>query len=390
MVRRAERQRLDEGDAQREARLGIVGQALLRRADRSARRDRAGGAAPRRRWHGRRRGRPARRGRAPRVRARIRAAAPCAAPRRAGAARRGATAVPRRVGRGSAAPPERIERARAARLLGTRTAGPARSPAAARAGPSRRPSPPARRSGSRSPDGSRTSCRRGRGPARCRARRRPGCAPRTGSAPLRRRAPAWPAPRRARADCRASPRRRSSAPYSRVRLIASWTSIAAKGATITARIIASMLPRLSLPRKNRPKLASIEIAPAMVAVIVMTSVSRFFTCAARAPSPPPPRRGSSMASRPVVAATAAFCGLRPVAKALGCGRIDQIDARASAGRPAPRARWTMPKSCGQEAASTSLAPCMREHDPVGIPVGEEVHARGDEQGDDRAAGPPSV
>jgi len=39
------------------------------------------------------------------------------------------------------------------------------------------------------------------------------------------------------------------------------------------------LLRSRLPPKNMPKLASIEIAPAMVAVMVITSVSRFFTWA---------------------------------------------------------------------------------------------------------------
>jgi hypothetical protein len=110
-----------------------------------------------------------------------------------------------------------------------------------------------------------------------------------------------------------------SAPYSRVRLSASWTIIAAKGATITARIKARMLPRPSPPRKNMPKLASIEIAPAMVAVMVMINVSRFFTWASSCAITAATSSRLSRPSRPVVAATAACSGSRPVAKALGCG-----------------------------------------------------------------------
>ncbi len=60
-----------------------------------------------------------------------------------------------------------------------------------------------------------------------------------------------------------------------------------------------------------------EIAPAMVAVIVMVSVSRFFTCASSCAMTPATSWLSRRRSRPVVAATAAFSGLRPVAKALG-------------------------------------------------------------------------
>ena len=66
-----------------------------------------------------------------------------------------------------------------------------------------------------------------------------------------------------------------------------------------------------------PKLASMEMAPAMVAVMVMISVSRFFTWASSWAMTPAISSGVSRRSRPVVAATAAFSGLRPVAKALG-------------------------------------------------------------------------
>ena len=79
------------------------------------------------------------------------------------------------------------------------------------------------------------------------------------------------------------------------------------------------LPLLSRePEPNiMPKLAIMPMAPASVAVTVMISESRFFTCASSWAMTAATSRSSSMRSRPVVAATAAFSGLRPVAKALG-------------------------------------------------------------------------
>ena len=69
---------------------------------------------------------------------------------------------------------------------------------------------------------------------------------------------------------------RSSAAYSRVRLIAICTSMAPSGARINIAI-EPMMPGpwlLSrLPPKNMPNCATIEIAPAMVAVTVISSVS---------------------------------------------------------------------------------------------------------------------
>ena len=74
-----------------------------------------------------------------------------------------------------------------------------------------------------------------------------------------------------------------------------------------------------LPPKNMPNCASIEIAPAMVAVIVMISVSRFLMCASSCAITPATSSRDIVLSSPVEAATAAFCGLRPVANAFGCG-----------------------------------------------------------------------
>ncbi|MCR6659896.1 MAG: hypothetical protein NVV72_11285 [Asticcacaulis sp.] len=99
------------------------------------------------------------------------------------------------------------------------------------------------------------------------------------------------------------------------------TIIAAKGATI----IATSTPRmpawlfLRLPPRKKAKLPSMEMAPAMVAVIVMISVSWFFTWASSWAITPATSSCVRRRSRPVVAATAACCGLRPVAKAFGWG-----------------------------------------------------------------------
>ncbi|VCU08296.1 hypothetical protein RHODGE_RHODGE_01469 [Rhodoplanes serenus] len=116
---------------------------------------------------------------------------------------------------------------------------------------------------------------------------------------------------------------RRSAAYSRVRLIAICTSMAAIGATITISSEPTMpspplFSRLP-PPKNMPNWASIEMAPAMVAVMVMIRVSRFCTCASSCAMTPAISSRDSMFRSPVVAATAAFSGLRPVAKAFGCG-----------------------------------------------------------------------
>jgi hypothetical protein len=68
-----------------------------------------------------------------------------------------------------------------------------------------------------------------------------------------------------------------------------------------------------------PNCASVASAPAKVALTVMISVSRFLTCASSCAITPASSSRVSMRNSPVVAATAEFSGLRPVAKALGCG-----------------------------------------------------------------------
>ena len=76
---------------------------------------------------------------------------------------------------------------------------------------------------------------------------------------------------------------------------------------------------LRLPdEKNMPKLASIEIAPAIVAVTVMISVSRLLDVGELVRDDARDLLAATAGRRsPVLTATAAFSGLRPVAKAFG-------------------------------------------------------------------------
>ena len=111
-----------------------------------------------------------------------------------------------------------------------------------------------------------------------------------------------------------------SASNSRARLIAIWISEAAIGARIaTSSPTIGLAGRPSLSRglKNIAKLASIEIAPAIVALTVEIRMSRCFTWASSWAITPRSSRSDSTRRMPVVAATAAWSGLRPVAKALG-------------------------------------------------------------------------
>ena len=109
-----------------------------------------------------------------------------------------------------------------------------------------------------------------------------------------------------------------SASYSRDRLIAICTRAAAVGARTMIRIVPTIPSGLlRLLPISQPQVASMEIAPAMVAVMVMVRVSRFFTWASSWAMTPATSSGLRRRSSPVVAATAAFSGFRPVAKALG-------------------------------------------------------------------------
>jgi hypothetical protein len=102
----------------------------------------------------------------------------------------------------------------------------------------------------------------------------------------------------------------------RDRLIATCTSIAATGARIATSTPTMPSGLRGLP-KNNAKLASMPTAPAIVAVTVMISVSRLRTWASSCAITPAISSRLRRSSRPVVAATAAFSGLRPVAKAFG-------------------------------------------------------------------------
>ena len=110
----------------------------------------------------------------------------------------------------------------------------------------------------------------------------------------------------------------ASASYSRAREIAICTIIAAIGARIIARIPPNMPPRPSRLPANSIMLPIIAIAPAMVAVMVMVSVSRWWIWASSWAITPSISSADRWFSRPCVTATAEFSGLRPVAKALGC------------------------------------------------------------------------
>ncbi|MNR16820.1 hypothetical protein D3C85_1334490 [compost metagenome] len=135
-----------------------------------------------------------------------------------------------------------------------------------------------------------------------------------------------------------------SASNSRAREIAIWISEAASGARIATAMLAIGLDRLpfsSRPPKNIAMLASAEIAPAIVAAMVEVRMSRCFTCASSCAITPRSSRSDSTRRMPVVAATAACSGLRPVAKAFGASSL--IRYTRGIGRPARCARsCTMP------------------------------------------------
>ncbi len=151
-----------------------------------------------------------------------------------------------------------------------------------------------------------------------------------------------------------------SASYSREREIAICTMEAASG----ARIIMAMVPMMPKPLRlslllpeKAAKLASMETAPASVAVMVMVSVSRLRIWASSWATTPATSSRVSMLRRPVFTATAAFSGLRPVAKALGWSSW-MMNSRGM-GMPA---RWVISQVICQRSGalcwSTSCAPYM--------------------------------
>ena len=87
--------------------------------------------------------------------------------------------------------------------------------------------------------------------------------------------------------------------------------------------------------------------------------------------------------RPVVTATAACSGLRPVAKAFGCG-LSMMKTRGI-GRPARSAR---PRNQIDQVRRGRVIDLLRavhrQHHPVGIPVAEQIHRGRDDECDHRA------
>jgi long-chain acyl-CoA synthetase len=152
-----------------------------------------------------------------------------------------------------------------------------------------------------------------------------------------------------------------SALNSRCRLMANWMSIAAIGATIAIASAPTGLPSSSSPRRP-PNIAphcsicpTDEIAPAMVAATVMSSMSRFLMCASSWAITPSSSSPPITPSSPSVTHTTACAGLRPVANALGCG----CGAIATVGIGSParwRSRSTMRYSSGASASVTTCAP----------------------------------
>ena len=281
---------------------------------RSGRRDRGGGAAPRRRWHGRSaRSSGWSSSRAARVERGLERQA--LAQHRVEQAQGGAACRQRRVGPAvSAPPPERIERAGRGRRRRDRR------PAAASGGRARRPSPRARRSGSRSPDGSRTGCRRGRGPERCRARRRPGLRAATGL------------------GIRAAPSASLASAEASARGLPADLGAAAVGAIFAGAADRELDDHRRERRDDHRQQHGEQVAAAVAAAEEEAEIGEHRDRAGDGRGHRHDQRvailhvrqlvrhhrrdlvaGRGCRSRPVVAATAAFSGLRPVAKALGWG-----------------------------------------------------------------------
>ncbi len=128
----------------------------------------------------------------------------------------------------------------------------------------------------------------------------------------------------------------ASATNSRLRLIAALISAAPTAATMNTTIITSgFAPCRRSPIISRnPQCESIASTPAIVAAIQLVSVSRFLMCASSWATTPAISSRSMSSIAPCVNATAAFRGLRPVAKAFGaaCGHRYTFGI----GRPA---RW---------------------------------------------------
>ena len=89
----------------------------------------------------------------------------------------------------------------------------------------------------------------------------------------------------------------------------------------------------------------------------MISVSRLRTCPSSWAITPATSSRLSTRSNPVVAATAALAGLRPVAKALGASSSTKYTLGIGS-RARPASSRTMPYSSGALRSSTSVARCI--------------------------------
>ncbi len=154
-----------------------------------------------------------------------------------------------------------------------------------------------------------------------------------------------------------------SARNSRDLEMAAWISIAASGATtMAASRPRGLPPRLSSLRPP-PKIAancamraSIMMAAAIVAATELIRMSRFRTCASSCAMTPASSLRSRTRMMPSVAATAACCGLRPVAKALGdaSGITYTLGIGSDARRASSAVSW-----CSGCSGPTSLARYIR-------------------------------
>ena len=126
--------------------------------------------------------------------------------------------------------------------------------------------------------------------------------------------------------------------FTREREIASWISMAAKGARIAVARSAigvralAVVARPPIPKILADQRAILAITITAEAMVAATELIRMSGCG-RAPvrAPGLPSSSSRLRSRmiPCVTATAACCGLRPVAEAFG----------ASSGKHVRRAAW---------------------------------------------------
>jgi hypothetical protein len=178
---------------------------------------------------------------------------------------------------------------------------------------------------------------------------------------------------------------RRSAAYSRVRLIAICTSIAASGATIMATST-PMKPSglLLLPPKKKAKLPSMAIAPASVAVIVMISVSRFCTWASSCAITPATSSRRQAAQQAGGGGHGRVLRIAAGGEGIGLGLVDDVDLRH--GQFGARRQIAHHAIEFRRGALVDLARIVHaQHHLVGVPVAEQVHRGSDHQRDQHAA-----